>query len=100
MITLGPQQSLRVEPSNGNLIACHSGVIWVTREGDPRDFILSPGDSVEVGSGVTMVMALEPTVLSIAKRGGVSWPRRMLQALRTRVRPLQRPRELVTLRTL
>jgi len=100
MITLGLQESLRVKPTKGTRIACLSGVIWVTREGDPRDFILAHGDAVEVGSGVTMVTALEPTVLSIVKRDRVSWARPVLRALHAAVLPLRRPRPVVTLRTL
>ena len=81
MITLGLEESLRVKPSKGTRIACLSGVIWVTREGDPRDFILAHGEAVEVDSGVTMVTALEPTVISIAKRDRISWSRRIVNAL-------------------
>jgi len=100
MITLGSQESLRVKPAAGTRIACLSGVIWVTREGDLRDFILARGDAVEVGSGVTMVTALESTVLSIVKRDRLAWTRRVLRALHAVVLPLRRPRPAVTLRTL
>jgi hypothetical protein len=77
MIALGMQESVRIKPAQGTRIACLSGVIWFTREGDPRDFFLMHGDSIELGQEVTMFTALEPAILRICKRDVPSWPRRL-----------------------
>ena len=91
MIALGIEESVRIKPSHGTRIACLSGVVWFTREGDPRDFFLTHGDCVELEPGVTMLTALEPTVLSIAERDEPSWPRRIMAALHGTVRLLKWP---------
>jgi DUF2917 family protein len=93
MIALSMQESVRIKPSHGIRIVCLSGVIWFTREGDPRDFFLTHGDCVELESGVTLFTALEPTVLSISECDQPSWPQRILAALHGIARPLQWPRK-------
>ncbi len=67
MITLQANDSFRVKRRDTR-IACLSGVVWVTREGDPCDFILAPGDSLESGNGLTVATALERAVIKVARR--------------------------------
>ena len=89
MIALSMQESVRIKPSHGIRIACLSGVVWFTREGDPRDFFLTHGNCIELESGVTLFTALEPTILSISEYDRPSWPQRILAALHGIARPLQ-----------
>ena len=91
MIALGIEESMRIKPWHGTRIACLSGVVWFTREGDPRDLFLTHGDCVELEPGVTMLTALEPAVLSISERGAPSWPRRIMAALHGTVRLVEWP---------
>ncbi len=81
MFTLETEKSMRVEPAGAARIACHSGIAWVTCEGDPRDHILTPGQRVEVGSGTTMVTAFEPTVVSVTRLGEQFWRLKLWRAL-------------------
>ena len=66
MIALEREASLRVEPGSRVEIACLSGVVWVTHEGDTRDLFLAHGESlVPPIHGVTMVTAIEPATVRV-----------------------------------
>jgi hypothetical protein len=91
MIALGMQESVRIKPAQGTRIACLSGVIWFTREGDPRDFFLMHGDCIEPGPEVIMFTALEPAILRVSKRRRPSWSRRLAAAVHAAIRLLKRP---------
>jgi hypothetical protein len=82
VVTLDSLKSVRVKPRKRTRISCLSGVIWVTSAGDPRDFILARGESVDVKGGLTLVTALEPTVVSIT-RPRAPWWQRVLRAGRS-----------------
>ena len=70
MIALEREASLRVEPGSRVEIACLSGVVWVTHEGDTRDLFLARGESlVPPTRGVTMVTALEPAAVRVLDCG-------------------------------
>ena len=66
MIALERETSLRVEPGTHVEIACVSGVLWVTQQGDLRDLFLGPGESlVLLPRGRTLVTALEPSLVRV-----------------------------------
>jgi len=70
MIGLEREASVRVEPGTRIEIACLSGVLWVTQEGDYRDLFLAPGESLELlPRGATLVTALESSTLRAVDRG-------------------------------
>ena len=70
MIALEREASVRVEPGTRIEIACLSGVLWVTQEGDCRDLLLAPGESHELlPRGATIVTALEPSTLRAVDKG-------------------------------
>ncbi|WNG40134.1 DUF2917 domain-containing protein [Archangium violaceum] len=51
-------------------LSCNEGSVWLTREGDSVDHILSPGQSLQVeGHGQVVVQALQPARLSLAGSG-------------------------------
>jgi hypothetical protein len=74
MIALDAERSLRVEHAEVLEIQCVSGVLWITQEGDPCDRFIGPGESFSAGRrGVTLVTALEPTVVHVIERDSAPW---------------------------
>jgi len=68
MIALENETSMRVKAGTGVEIACVSGVLWVTQEGDLHDMFLAPGESLRlVGRGLTIVTALEPSLVRLVE---------------------------------
>jgi hypothetical protein len=66
MIALENETSVRVKAGTAVEIACVSGVLWVTQEGDVRDMFLAPGESLRLaGRGLTIVTALEPSLVRL-----------------------------------
>jgi len=37
---------LRVHHALGHRVECVSGSLWITQDGDPRDFVLEPGEGL------------------------------------------------------
>jgi hypothetical protein len=72
MVKLRREESIRIKRSGKTRITCVAGVAWVTNQGDLRDFILSPGECLEVARGLTVITALDPTVVKVEKTSGVS----------------------------
>jgi hypothetical protein len=67
-LCLKPNQLVKVRGGRGHSIVCHSGSVWVTQDGDPRDIILSAGDSFTLDrEGPALVQAFEPGAISIAQ---------------------------------
>jgi len=68
MVALENESSVRVKAGTAVEIACVSGVLWVTQEGDLRDMFLAPGESLRlVGRGLTIVTALEPSLVRLVE---------------------------------
>lgn len=66
-LCLKRNQIVKVRGGLGHTIACDSGTLWLTQEGDMRDIILHAGDSFTLDhSGPALVQALEPGAISIA----------------------------------
>jgi len=63
---------LRIRRSRTTRITCIAGRAWVTNQGDLRDFILERGESVDATRGLTIITALEPTVIDIEETSAVS----------------------------
>jgi hypothetical protein len=59
VIQLAPMQTLRVRDGAGLRIACLSGAIWLTQEGDSRDIFLEKPERFTLDhSGLTLIQAL------------------------------------------
>lgn len=69
-LCLKPKQLVKVRGGLGYSIACDSGSVWVTQDGDPRDVVLRAGESYTLErEGLAVVQALEPAAISIAQAG-------------------------------
>jgi hypothetical protein len=52
--------TLRIDDDQPHVIDVFEGMVWVTRDGDPRDVILEAGDSFRFeGRGLTLVQAFD-----------------------------------------
>ncbi|MBE0614983.1 MAG: DUF2917 domain-containing protein [Burkholderiales bacterium] len=72
-LCMKPGQLLRVHGGAGNAIVCHSGSVWLTQKGDPRDIVLGAGETfVLERRGPTLVQALEQSAVSFARSARVA----------------------------
>jgi len=82
MIALENETSVRVKAGTAVEIACVSGVLWVTQEGDVRDMFLAPGESLRLaGRGLTIVTALEPSLVRLIEDAKPSEFRRLRRSI-------------------
>lgn len=79
MVTLKVEQSLRIRRSGTTRITCVAGRAWVTNQGDLRDFVLERGESIDATRGLTIIMALEPTVIDIEETSAASRLKRLVR---------------------
>ena len=87
MIALKAQETLRIKPRRTTRIECMSGVLWITREGDLRDFVVAPGESIEIDRGLTIALALEPATVRVVRQQPLrSWLRAVFRPLRVEIR--------------
>lgn len=58
-----------VPDASSRAVTCDEGVLWLTVDGDPRDFVLEPGRTFETQDhGRVLIYALAPSRISIADR--------------------------------
>jgi hypothetical protein len=51
------------------VLSCSAGTLWVTLDGDRRDFVLGVGESLEIASNALVVVnALKPSRLAVRLR--------------------------------
>lgn len=43
-LTLARHETQRIDTPQGVRVVCLRGALWVTQDGEPRDFVLGPGD--------------------------------------------------------
>lgn len=66
VVALQPGELLTLDDAQGTRILARLGTIWVTEEGDARDHIVTPGDSLVVErGGRTVVQALKAAWISL-----------------------------------
>jgi len=66
-LCLKPNQLVKVRGGRGHSIICHSGSVWVTQDGDPRDVVLRAGEAFTLDhDGPALLQAFEPGAISIA----------------------------------
>ena len=60
LLALDPGQVVTLDDARGTCIRARYGAVWVTEEGSPVDYIVSPGEVHVVGrSGRTVVQAMQ-----------------------------------------
>jgi DUF2917 family protein len=71
LLSLEAGQVVTLDDARGARILSRTGTVWVTEEGDSRDHIVGPGDTLIVAHpGRTVVQALKAAWISIGE--GVS----------------------------
>jgi hypothetical protein len=50
-VRLEADRFLRLQQSKGTRVECRSGSLWVTQDNDTRDYVLGPGQSLELEHG-------------------------------------------------
>ena len=67
-ITLPRGVLLRIRDGQGTRIACHDGALWITQEYVLEDHVVKSGESFVIERpGLTLVTALEPSLVAVAE---------------------------------
>jgi hypothetical protein len=67
LLTLEAGQLLSLDDACGTRIEPREGSVWITEEGEARDFVVGPGEAFLVTRrGLTLVQALHATRLALA----------------------------------
>jgi hypothetical protein len=73
VIALEAGQVVTLDDAQGTRILTRMGTVWVTEEGDTRDHVVGPGDTLVVARpGRTLVQALKPSWISLADGPGAA----------------------------
>jgi hypothetical protein len=65
-LALARGELVRIDHAHGTLIRCVDGVVWITQDGDRRDYLLSRGGSLVIdGDGPALVEATQAATLRI-----------------------------------
>ncbi|MCP3140079.1 DUF2917 domain-containing protein [Pyxidicoccus xibeiensis] len=63
----GATWSVRTQADESLTLTCGEGLLWLTREGDSRDYVLNPGQTVRLEvPGRVVVQALRPASFRLA----------------------------------
>lgn len=66
---LAHRELLAVSEAAGDVIACASGELWLTQDGDRRDVVLPAGGQWRIeGAGEVVISALQPATFSITRQ--------------------------------
>lgn len=66
-VRLEADRFLKLEQSRGIRVTCRSGSLWVTQDRDARDYILGPGETLELehaGDAIVFALAQSELILS------------------------------------
>lgn len=65
-ICLPKGQAALMDDARGARVHCRGGSVWVTQEGDRRDIVLEPGDSILIErDGMAVVSALRDASIEV-----------------------------------
>lgn len=66
VLSLEAGQLLSLDDACGTRIQPHEGTVWITEEGEPRDFVVGPGEAfVVTRAGRTLVQAVVPARVAL-----------------------------------
>lgn len=69
VLRLGRDHNVRLHGADGSCLHVHWGRVWVTRNGDIKDYIVNAGQSLAIDRvGTTLVSAMSDAGLSILQR--------------------------------
>lgn len=69
VLRLGQHQNVALNGADGPCIHVHWGRLWVTRNGDLKDYIVNSGESLAIDrTGTTLVTAMSESGLSVMQR--------------------------------
>ncbi|HKW39300.1 MAG TPA: DUF2917 domain-containing protein [Burkholderiales bacterium] len=67
---MGEGALLKIRGRKGERLSVRSGEVWVTQYGDPNDYLLKDGDSLELnGKGTALANASKPALLELLGDG-------------------------------
>ena len=82
----------RIRGGSGTLVRVHSGAVWITQEGDARDYFIPAGGRFSVASNrLTLVWALGGSTLEMCAPRKLSLAARLARAWRSWFVPGARP---------
>jgi hypothetical protein len=65
-LCLAAGQLLSLDDARGMRILPSAGTLWITEEGEPRDFVVGPGEAfVVTRAGRTLVQAVAPARVAL-----------------------------------
>ena len=69
VLELGRNHNLSLHGADGSCLHVHWGQVWVTRDGEIKDYIVDAGQSLPINrTGTTLVSAVSDAGLSILRR--------------------------------
>ena len=72
-IALAARGVHRIDNAQGLSVTCFKGPVWITQNNDPRDIVLSPGQSFTLDrKGTAVVFALKDAAILVGPAGQVS----------------------------
>ena len=79
-VALGADEAVSIAAQRGTVVHCHAGRIWITHEGDARDYVVPAGAHFRcAGAGRIVVSALTAdariAVYRVAARSHAAWTR-------------------------
>lgn len=69
ILELQPDAFLSLRNFGSTTLTCLEGVLWVTYDGERRDFLLYPGDSHEIARAGAAVQALAASRMAVRPAG-------------------------------
>ena len=64
---LGRGSVLRIQDGAGSVVRVQSGGVWLTQEGDSRDYYLAEGSTLRLsGNGLALAQATRPSSVSLS----------------------------------
>ena len=67
-VRLEADQLLKLQQCKGTRVECRSGALWITQDNDARDYILGPGQTLELEhGGDAVVFALMQSELMLTE---------------------------------
>ncbi|HWQ40267.1 MAG TPA: DUF2917 domain-containing protein [Burkholderiales bacterium] len=74
-LSLPREGLIALRQARGARILCLAGCLWITQEGNLKDEVLRPGESLTVQrDGLTLITALTPSSVRLSDRSGKQCP--------------------------